>query len=51
MDRVPDFESVGWGFESLRGRQMNDDRSVCCGRPIFKMYGKDQRDILVRFFY
>ena len=19
MDRVPDFESVGWGFESLRG--------------------------------
>jgi hypothetical protein len=20
MDRVPDFESVGWGFESLRGR-------------------------------
>jgi hypothetical protein len=20
MDRAPDFESVGWGFESLRGR-------------------------------
>ncbi len=23
MDRVPDFESVGWGFESLRGHKWN----------------------------
>ena len=22
LDRVPDFESVGWEFESPRGRQM-----------------------------
>ena len=23
MDRVADFESVGWGFESLQARQFN----------------------------
>ncbi len=22
MDRVPGFEPVGWGFDSLRGRQL-----------------------------
>lgn len=24
LDRVADFESVGWGFESSRGRQVQE---------------------------
>jgi hypothetical protein len=31
MDRAPDFESVGWGFESLQARQRSSRREGAPG--------------------